>query len=159
MTSARPTPPDDRRAAPYEPGNLAALKHGARSARVVKPLAAEIAADLLRRRPDLVDRIEVVRKWAEATARCRLIDRWLSDVGLIDEAKGDVRASRDYGHFSNVALHLGDELGLTPVSYAQLQKARQEVKPVDRQAILEAILERGRASIAAREARDAHSQG
>ena len=117
----------------FAPGNEVAVKHGARSDRLVRPRALEIAADLaaddalpdyLRQatyRPALLAyattlaRAERVQVWLEATAPEH-------GVPELDEA-GDVRgATRLLERLEGSAARQRQELGLTPLSRARLGK-------------------------------------
>jgi hypothetical protein len=75
---------------PGAPGNLAALRHGARSARVVQPLAARHARRLLRQRgigaSDLspVGRA-LLHNWSRAAAGLALLDAHAAEHGLLDK--------------------------------------------------------------------------
>jgi hypothetical protein len=126
---------------PFAPGNEAHLKHGARSARHVDPLAAELVEALLRRRPDLADFPEATWAWGRAEARCLLLEDYHAREGFLDE-DGNVRGGGRVTTFEAQAARLRERLGLDPVSDVQLQRAKAEA--IALVADLEGIRERGR---------------
>jgi hypothetical protein len=126
---------------PFEPGNQAHLKHGARSTRHVDPLAAELVEGLLERRPDLADFPEATWAWGRAEARCLLLERWHAEHGFLGP-DGEVRGGARVATFEAQAARLRERLGLDPVSDVQLAKAKAEA--VALVADLESIRERGR---------------
>jgi hypothetical protein len=140
---------------PFAPGNEAHLKHGARSARHVDPLAAELVEALLQRRPDLADFPEATWAWGRAEARCLLLEDYHSREGFLDEG-GNVRGGGRVATFEAQAARLRERLGLDPVSDVQLQKARAEAVALvaDLEGIRQhgwAVLERRRGELAAGE--------
>jgi len=82
-----------------EPGNLLALKHGARSDRMVEPLAAEHLAELVA--GTAADALDVLNadaalSWATCRARRDLVARWLAEHdGDLDD-DGTVRSAALY---------------------------------------------------------------
>lgn len=135
-------PASGRLAQPYEPGNTAALRHGATSPRVVKPLAAEIASELLERRPDLERYPDALEAYAQALARIRLIRAWHDEVGMIDPDKGEVRAARSLAQAEAATARLRERLGLDPRGEIELVKLQHEV--MDHEDAIAAIIERAK---------------
>lgn len=117
-----------RPAKPYEPGNLAALKHGAYSPRKVDPVAVEIleatAATVTWWRP--AD-MPAAWAWARAEAQVQILTEYLAVAG---EASGDgvgdldedrVKAAYLLLHRAETrANSLRSKLGLDPLSRARL---------------------------------------
>ena len=128
---------------PFEPGNTAAVRHGAWSSRKVDPLAAELVAGLLADRPDLAAYPETVMAWARAEARVVILAEHQAEHGLIDD-KGEVRGGRYVAQFERLAADLRARLGLDPRSEAELTRERADAT---RSAVdLDSIRERGRAA-------------
>ena len=125
------------------------MKHGARSARRVDPVTAELAGALLEDRPDLAAYPEAVMAWARAEARCLLFEDYHTRVGFLDD-DGNVRGGGRVAAFELQAARLRERLGLDQTSDAALSKARAEV--VAAVADLEAIRERGRQVLTTRRA-------
>jgi hypothetical protein len=75
---------------PFEPGNVAALKHGIHSERRVRPLATTQKRRFLRqnglRKAD-VDGIglALLDAWARAQAKVELLDAWFAERGIVDD--------------------------------------------------------------------------
>lgn len=136
-------PASGREPQPYEPGNLAALKHGARSPRLVEPLTAELAKEVLERRPDLERFPEALEAWADAEARVRLIRAWHARVGMIDEEKGTVRAGADLARAESAAQRMRERLGLDPRGEFELVKLRNEMLSSDD--AIQAIIDQAKA--------------
>jgi hypothetical protein len=125
------------------------LRHGARSDRFVEPLAAAFREVLLADRPDLAAYPEALAAWATAEARCERLRVWTSEHGLVG-ADGKVTNSHDLLMFEAQAARFRAQLGLDPMSDAQLQKSRADavLTVVD----LESIRARGREAFARRQA-------
>ena len=134
-------PASGRPAQPYEPGNTAAVKSGARSPRFVDPVAAELGRALLAARPDLEAYPEAVAAWARAEARCLLYAEYHAQVGPLDE-DGNLRGGRHVMLAERMAQTMRERLGLDPRAEADLHKARAEA--IHATADLEAIRARGR---------------
>jgi hypothetical protein len=126
--------------------NAAAVRHGAWSTRRVDPVAAEVIAGVLERRPDLAEHPEALHAWARAEARCLLFADYLCDRDICsDEA---TRVLRHVGTFERLANELRGRLGLDPSSEARLVTARADAA---RQVVdLDGIRARGRRAIEAR---------
>jgi hypothetical protein len=135
---------------PYEAGNLAALKHGAWSARKVEPIARAFIDAVLERRADLVAHPEAVFAWAQSEARALMLGEYVADVGVGSDAA--LRVLRYEAQFQKLASELRGRLGLDPKSEAELVTAQATAahEVVD----LDAIRARGRAAL--RAARNSH---
>lgn len=77
------TPQNDRQHPPFEPGNRVALRHGAKSPRVLEPAARSIVDELLEQ-PGLSYLRDpaytvAVEHYGKAVARVELLERWLSE--------------------------------------------------------------------------------
>lgn len=122
--------PDDWRPAfvgqrpPFEPGNLMAVRHGARSPRVVSALALRLLDEFRERYPSLAEQYpDVVADFLESRSRIELLRQHLEDVGLTDH-KGRLNDSalRHLRWAELHALKLAESLGLTPASDARLRR-------------------------------------
>jgi hypothetical protein len=133
---------------PFTEGNLMALRHGAESERVVDPVAAQLAGDLLADRPDLQRFPEALLAWSRAEARCLLLERWIVEHGLLD-AKGKATVSeRLLVSCERLAMSLRERLGLDPKSEAEL--ARDQADAAKNVVDLEVLRARGRQALAER---------
>lgn len=116
--------------APYEPGNLAALKHGAYSPRRVDPLATELVDATLEAaaapgsstgfltepsyRP-------AVWAWARAEAKIQLLTEYLEDHGGDIDAEGEIRGAASLlEKVERRCESLRARLGLDPLARARL---------------------------------------
>lgn len=107
-----------------EAGNVLNLVHGALSPRAVEPVAAGLIEQTLESTPYLADVSyrPALESWAQAEAKCRLLDQYIASVGVVD-GEGKPRAALD-------ALRLWEtrasqeraRLGLDPLSRAKLGK-------------------------------------
>ena len=135
---------------PFTPGNMAAVKSGARSPRVYGELAEVLAAGLVEDRPDLAAYPEAVAAWATTEAQAALMRRHVNTVGPLDE-HGKPRDSvlTWLTKLEASALKQRATLGLDPRSEAKLARegAAASALAVD----LTALAERGRAALQARE--------
>ena len=109
---------------PFEPGNDAALKHGARSDRFLEPIVAALLDDLCEVAPWCT--VGAFRRaaeaWARAEARCILIHRWLDEHGLLDD-KGEPRpAVATLEKSERTAANARSRLGLDPSAWAALHR-------------------------------------
>lgn len=125
MSDWQPTFPGQR--PPFPPGNSAAVRHGANSARLVDPLAEQIRAELLGS-DGCPDHLHLplfgpaVLAWSRAEARAELLNRWLGDM--------DTSAPSDGAYAVLAALHRAESaaakaraaLGLDPTSAARLAR-------------------------------------
>lgn len=110
---------------PFEPGNEAALTHGAYSANRVEPIATALRAQLLEvaawcAAPAFA---ATVAAWSQAEARARLLQLYLDEVGLLD-AEGEPRSAlAALDKAERAASRLREQLGLTPAAWAALRRA------------------------------------
>ena len=135
---------------PFTPGNMAAVKSGARSPRVYGELSELLAAGLVEDRPDLAAYPEAVAAWATTEAQAALMRRHIDSVGPVDE-HGQPRDSvlSWLTKLEASALKQRATLGLDPRSEAKLarERAAASALAVD----LTALADRGRAALQARE--------
>ena len=109
---------------PFPPGNVLSLKHGANSARVTDPLAADLAqsvagVDYLNAEPAFA---AAVSAWARAEARVLVVSEYLDANGVLD-AKGKPRPAADLlVKLERLASEARARLGLDPMSRARLGK-------------------------------------
>lgn len=109
---------------PFKPGNTVAMTHGARSARVIEPMAAEIANATIEVNPHLQeDRYrEAVLEYARLVAKVERLEEWLDRNGQLD-SDGKVRGASDYAlKLRKTMSNQAERLGLTPLSAARLGK-------------------------------------
>ena len=136
---------------PFPPGHLTRLTHGARTPRVYGALAAHLVAGLAADRPDLAAYPEAVAAWATAEAQAALLRRHVAEVGPLDPDTGQPRDAvlTWLNRTESAAARHRAALGLDPRSEAALarERAAASVLAVD----LDALAERGRAVLAARE--------
>ncbi len=135
------------------PGNDLALKHGAGSERRWRPLAEQIRAGIVDQapwlnRPAFAGAIEA---WSIAEAKCRLVDDWLDEHGLLTEG-GDVRnAALLADRLHSRASTLRGQLGLDPLSFAKLLQTFSATPAPDD--VLAALRAEGAAILTARSPR------
>ncbi len=121
------SPPWTRRDSrpPFEPGNLANLRHGARSDRIVARRAERVHAELEKVAPWLLTEpvfAVSVQRYLQAAAREQLLHDYIERMAA---EKGVERiASRVFEQAtaaSRLAAKLADELGLSPLGHARLK--------------------------------------
>lgn len=106
----------------FAEGNFAAARHGARSPRLVAPLAAGVEAAVAEvapwtSRPTFAP---AVRSYAWVEAQLELVRQWLDRVGVLDD-EGQPRPAVAYlDRLEGRAGKLRAELGLTPLALAKL---------------------------------------
>ena len=108
----------------FERDNTAALKHGARSPRVVEPRVADLVAATVEATPYL-DRPEyraAVVAWARAEVQAQLLQAWVDEHGLVDENGQVARAEGALHRAETRAANARARLGLDPLSRARLGK-------------------------------------
>lgn len=129
-------------------GHALGLRSGYRSPRVYGALAEALAAGLLADRPDLGAYPEAVAGWATAEACAALLRRHLDEVGAIDPATHEPRATslNALRQYERQAVEHRATLGLDPRSEASLMRERATAAAlvVD----LDALAERGRRALA-----------
>ncbi len=107
---------------PFEPGNTVALSHGARSPRMVEPIARELAAELVTvapwtSRPAFAADIAA---WANSEAQCRLLRAYIDEHGLLD-GEGEPRSALGLlDKAESRAARLRQALGLSPMGLGRL---------------------------------------
>lgn len=134
--------------APFAPGHELSLQHGAYSPRRVEPLAEQMRTELVTLAPWLAVAAfaPTVRALALAEARCRLLQAFVDERGLIDE-EGVLRvapAQAMLDREERKASKLREQLGLTPVAWASLRRALTD-DPDVRIGGLEALKQAGHA--------------
>ena len=113
---------------PFQPGHFKALKHGAHSPRIIVPMAAEIANDLMQRHERLRDPLyrEQLLEYSKLMAQVNRFEVYLDKVGEIFESgekAGQVRPAAEYLlKARKQASNIADRLGLTPLANARLGK-------------------------------------
>lgn len=129
---------------PFEPGNKAAVRHGAYSVEVYGPIARELVTGVLVDRPQLARYRTAVAAWADLEARCLVIREHLNDHGML--ADGEPRAAMDLLlKLERQADKARQRLGLDPKADADLARSRLDA---ERHAVdLEAIQAAGRAAL------------
>jgi hypothetical protein len=133
---------------PFKPGNLVAVKSGARSPRIYTKLAASLVGALNEARPDLAGFPFAVSAWAVAETRAALLRAHLDNVGMFDD-EGAPRDStlRWVLSFERLASEQRKALGLDPRSSAELVKSRADA--VIGSFDVEALKAKGRAALEA----------
>ena len=113
-----------RPAQPYEPGNTAAVKHGARSDRIVALKAAEVHDELLEVAPwlDELKFLPAVSRYLQAAAREQLLHEYVTRASA-EEGAGSVssRVWEQVTAAARLAAKLGQDLGLDPIGHARLR--------------------------------------
>jgi hypothetical protein len=114
--------PAGERAPAFEPGNDAAEKHGARSARRVEPLATELVSELLAVAPWCAQGAfaGTVAAWSWAEAQAALLRAYIDEHGMLDDEGKPLPALALLDRVETRAGRLRDALGLTPRAWAAL---------------------------------------
>lgn len=139
---------------PFAEGNLAAIRHGADSHRMVAPLAQALERALLvaapwTARPEFAD-ARASLAWVEA--QLVLLQAYLDEHGLIADGQPRPPAVR-LDRLEARASTLRSELGLTPLALAKLLANLAVFASAGGDDVgLEALRAEGRAIVAAREA-------
>lgn len=139
---------------PYEPGNLAHLKHGADSARVIEARAVRVRDEILEVAPwlDHPEYAPAVARFLRAEARALLIHENIVKISSERGAdKVPVRQWEQATAADRLAAQLGQTLGLDPIGRARLQQAAAGAELTT--ATLADVLDRGRAARLAAERR------
>jgi hypothetical protein len=111
--------------APFQPGDVAAQKHGARSrngARSWAPIASQLETEVVEVAPWLANPVHAaaVRSWSITEARAHLVRTWLGEHGELDE-EGKPRPATDLlAKLDAQAERARDRLGLSPLALAKL---------------------------------------
>ena len=139
---------------PFEPGNAAAMRHGATSPRVVGPIAERLAGELAESAPWTAGRSHAgtVSAWSHAEAQCAVLRAWLDEHGLLD-GKGEPRpATTLLDKCEKRAANLRAELGLSPLALAKLLTAVSGLTAEAASTGLDALRAEGRRIVEARTA-------
>ena len=120
---------------PFAPGNTAAMTHGARSPRIVAPLAAAIAQEATERveylrRPEFAMAVE---DWSWHEAQRRLLQDYLdthAPLGLNERGR-QVPAAERLDRVARRADNLRAALGLTPAAAAKVGASLAQASRVD----------------------------
>lgn len=105
---------------PFEEGNLVALRHGARSPRVLQPIVDAILAEVVQSAPWAMRPAYAAEltSWAWAEARCQILRHWIDEHSLLsDEAQ---QAAGELARAESRAASARDRLGLNPLALARL---------------------------------------
>jgi hypothetical protein len=107
---------------PFQPGNLAALRHGARSPRILAPIADQLAVGLAQVAPwtSASSFQGTVASWSWAEAQAVVLRAYLDDCGLVDD---DSQPRPAAGMLERVEIRLAGlrgQLGLTPLALGKL---------------------------------------
>lgn len=135
---------------PFEPGNEAAVTHGAHSPRKVRPVADQLKRELVAAAPWAMGPTfaAVVEAWAVAEAQCRLLREWLDEVGILDDAGEPRGALKALSQAESRADRARTQLGLSPAAWASLHRA-MTTGPDGTSGALEALVAQGRAMLTA----------
>jgi hypothetical protein len=112
---------------PFPPGNQLSVRHGAYSPRRVEPVAAELLAAVLGEPPAgyLAEPVyrPALEAWAQAEARVRLLDEWVSGMPIsvaAESRQGQVSPLELLRRWEATASSHRARLGLDPLSRARL---------------------------------------
>jgi ribulose-5-phosphate 4-epimerase/fuculose-1-phosphate aldolase len=135
---------------PFQRNNQVGLRHGAFSKRRFEPLARELIEGVLAEHPHLGRHPEALASWADSEARAWLLRDWLTGHGMFTEGKTTEGAIKFLIQFDRRAEAGRKALGLDPRSELELvrEAAEAEASRFD----LDALRERGRKALDAREA-------
>jgi len=111
---------NDRRHPDFEPGNEAAVTHGARSPRKVEEMARRISDELLERFPVVADYPETLTALARVEGVTRLLFSEIVSKGVASKESLITR----YFTAENTGAKLRASLGMTPMSEAQVARDR-----------------------------------
>ena len=143
---------------PFEPGNSVSLRHGARSARTVAPIAGQLAEGLAEAAPWTAAAAfePTVQAWSWVEAQCVLYRAWFDEQGLLGQ-EGEPRPGLGrWDAAERRAASLRAELGLTPQSLGQLlARAASVASATNDEQALEALRAEGQRILASRVVRDA----
>jgi hypothetical protein len=114
---------------PFQPGNALSIRHGAKSEKVVGPLANQLAAWLVAEHPDLGESRYAfsISAWARAEARAALLSLYLDEQGFVDA--DDEARERLLAALRGEERRASEErklLGLSPADHARLERQRAE---------------------------------
>jgi len=138
---------------PFEPGNFANLRHGARSERKVSPLAEAASASLVEVAPWCASPAfaPTIASWSWAEGQAALLRAWTDEHGLLDEDGQPSGAAAMLERVERRLVKLRAELGLSPQSLGQLlSRAASIASATGDVAALEALRAEGRRILDAR---------
>lgn len=138
---------------PFEKGNTAALRHGARSERRLAPIAEKLITQLLEQRPDLDDPRYAanLNAWGYAEAANVLYRAFADKHGVVDEHGNPLGFIARWQRSESQAEQRRRELGVGPVAEMKLAVARGEARLLAGD--LTEVAERGRKVLEERERR------
>ena len=134
---------------PFEPGNKAAVRHGAYSIEVYGPVARELVAGVLEDRPQLGRYRTAVAAWADVEARCLVVREHLAEHGMFDDKGAPRPAVELLVKLERQADKARQRLGLDPKADADLARATADAHVAS--ADLEAVRAAGRKALEAAE--------
>lgn len=107
----------------FKPGNMAAVKTGAYSPRIIEPLTDTVYADLTGQHPRLRNPLYaiMVRDFARTLVRVELLEERLAG-GDLDAEGNPLPGSASLLRYRKHLMNLADRLGLTPLANAKLGK-------------------------------------
>jgi hypothetical protein len=114
---------------PFTDGNTAALQHGAKSPRMLQPVADRLAEGLGEVAPWTSAPVFAgsVASWAHAEAQAYLLRQYLDDHGLVDDEGQPRPASRMLEQVEGRLAGLRAQLGLTPLALGKLLATLSQV--------------------------------
>lgn len=132
---------------PFEAGNVAGLKNGARSERTLRPIVDELLAGLHQLAPwcSAPVFIPTVEAWAWAEARAVLYRRWFDEHGLELDGEAPPKGLDMWDRAERRAMTLRAELGLSPSSLTRLLSGLSSIDVPAAQSGLEALRQAGAA--------------
>jgi hypothetical protein len=137
---------------PFEKDNEVGLRHGAFSKRRIEPVAAELIAGVLAERPDLQRFPEALAAWADSEARAWLLRDWLTERGMFGAGGASTEGALKWLIAFDKRAEAGRKaLGLDPRS--ELGLVREAAEAEGAAFDLDALRERGRKALEAREAK------
>lgn len=137
---------------PFEPGNEAAVTHGAYSERRWRPLADRLHVELVDLVPWAADPVHqfVIAEYCRVEAQLHIVGQFLDERGLFDNEGEPRAATRLQGDLSRRAEGLRAQLGIGPLNLAKLLAALGAVDGEATPDGVEALRERGRQILDAR---------
>lgn len=131
---------------PFQPGHTLSMRHGAKSARMVAPIAEQMASELSAAAPwtSGAQFAPTVAAWAWAEAQAQLVRQHLDEIGLLDEDGQPRGAANFLDRVEGRAAKLRAELGLTPASMVKLLGGLSSIDAGAAQGGLEALKAAGR---------------
>jgi hypothetical protein len=113
----------------FAEGNFAALRHGARSPRVLQPIADQLAAGLVQVAPwTSAESFQgTVASWSWAEAQAVVLRAWLDEHGLVDDDGQPRNAAAMLERVEGRLAGLRAQLGLTPLALGRLLATLSQV--------------------------------